>query len=252
MATPFAKLADALEALHNLQTNGSVAIRSADLSRTHRERLVQNGFLGDVIKGWYVPARPGETRGESTAWYASFWQFCAAYLNHLKGDDWCLSPEQSIALHTENMTVPKQLLVRATKARNNVTELPHGTSLLDIRAALPEPAQVTTKNGLRIYSLPAALIACNKQNSSIFKELDLGRISVSAKRVVNNVKEIRKQLNNVENGFGLNNPDEAQLMSKGSERNFLSMLVYDSFYKSNEIDASQLVALFKRTTLPVM
>ena len=164
MATPSEKLADALEALHDLQINGSVAIRSADLSRTHRERLVQNGFLEDVIKGWYVPARPDETRGESTAWYASFWQFCAAYLNHLKGDDWCLSPEQSIALHTENMTVPKQLLVRATKARNNVTELPHGTSLLDIRAALPEPAQVTTKNGLRIYSLPAALIACSKQS----------------------------------------------------------------------------------------
>ena len=107
MATPSEKLADALEALHELQKRDSVAIRSADLSRTHRERLVQNGFLEEVIKGWYVPARPDETRGESTAWYASFWQFCAAYLNHLKGDDWCLSPEQSLALHTENMTVPK-------------------------------------------------------------------------------------------------------------------------------------------------
>lgn len=164
MATPSEKLADALEALHDLQKNSSVAIRSADLSRTHRERLLQNGFLEEVIKGWYVPARPDETRGESTAWYASFWQFCAAYLNHLKGDDWCVSPEQSIALHTENMTVPQQLLVRATKARNNVTELPHGTSLLDIRATLPESTQVTTKNGLRIYSLPAALIACGKQS----------------------------------------------------------------------------------------
>ena len=87
MATPSEKLADALEALHDLQKNGSVAIRSADLSRTHRERLVQNGFLEEVIKGWYVPARPDETCGESTAWYASFWQFCTAYLNHLKGDD---------------------------------------------------------------------------------------------------------------------------------------------------------------------
>lgn len=164
MATPSEKLADALEALRDLQTKGSVAIRSADLSRTHRERLVQNGFLEEVIKGWYVPARPDETRGESTAWYASFWQFCAAYLNHLKGDDWCLSPEQSIALHTDNMTVPKQLLVRATKARNNVTALPHGTSLLDVRLEIPRPTQVTTKNGLRIYSLAAALIACSQQS----------------------------------------------------------------------------------------
>lgn len=164
MATPSEKLADALEALHQLQKNGLVAIRSAELSRTYRERLVQNGFLEEVIKGWYVPARPDETRGESTAWYASFWQFCAAYLNYLKGDDWCLSPEQSIALHIENMTVPKQLLVRAIKARNNVTALPHGTSLLDIRSSLPEPDQVSVKNGLRIYSLSAALIACSKQS----------------------------------------------------------------------------------------
>ena len=164
MATPSEKLADALEVLHQLQKNGLVAIRSAELSRTYRERLVQNGFLEEVIKGWYVPARPDETRGESTAWYASFWRFCAAYLNYLKGDDWCLSPEQSIALHTENMTVPKQLLVRAIKARNNVTALPHGTSLLDIRSSLPEPDQVSVKNGLRIYSLSAALIACSKQS----------------------------------------------------------------------------------------
>ncbi len=49
MAIPSEKLADALEALHDLQTNGSVAIRSAVLSRTHRERLVQNGCLEEVI-----------------------------------------------------------------------------------------------------------------------------------------------------------------------------------------------------------
>lgn len=189
MATPSEKLADALEALHDLQTNGSVAIRSANLSRTHRERLVQNGFLEEVIKGWYVPTRPDETRGESTAWYASFWQFCAAYLNHLKGDDWCLSPEQSIALHTENMTVPKQLLVRATKARNNVTALPHGTSLLDIRAALPQSAQVTTKNGLRIYRLPSALIACSKQ-SFIQNPTDM-RAALS---MVSDASEVLEQL----------------------------------------------------------
>ncbi|MDA9004159.1 Fic family protein [bacterium] len=111
-----------------------------------------------------MPARPDETSGESTAWYTSFWPFSAAYLNYLKGDDWCLSPEQSIALHTENMTVPKQLLVRATKARNNVTTWLHGTSLLDIRSSLPEPAQVTLKQGLRLYSLPSALMACSQHS----------------------------------------------------------------------------------------
>jgi len=142
MAKPSEKLAESLEVLHQLQERGMVAIRSGDLSRTHRERLCQNGFLQEVIKGWYIPARPDETTGESTAWYASFWQFCAAYLEHLKGKDWCLSPEQSLSLHAENWTVPKQLLVRAIKARNNITSLPHNTSLLDIRSTLPEDKDI--------------------------------------------------------------------------------------------------------------
>jgi len=121
MATPSEKLADSLEVLHKLQEAGKVAIRSSDLTRTHRERLSKNGFLQEVMKGWYIPARPDESVGESTAWYASYWQFCATYLHQLRGDDWSLSPEQSITLHVENWAVPKQLLIRATKAGNNLT-----------------------------------------------------------------------------------------------------------------------------------
>ncbi|HKK18291.1 MAG TPA: Fic family protein [Opitutales bacterium] len=159
MTTPHEKLAESLEALHQLQAAGRIAIRSQDLSRTDRERLLRDGFLLEVMKGWYVPSRPDETQGESTAWYASFWEFCAAYLESLKGADWSLSPEQSIALLAENWTVPKQLLVRSVKARNNVTALPHGTSLLDIRAKLPEAGNETQVNGLRLFALRAALVA---------------------------------------------------------------------------------------------
>lgn len=160
MAKPAEKLAESLEALHELQARGAVAIRSAELSRTHRERLIRNGFLQEVIKGWYVPTRPDETAGESTAWYAAFWPFCAAYLQQLKGKDWCLSPEQSLSIHAENWTVPHQLLIRAVKARNNITALPHNTSLLDVRTSMPDGNDVVVKNGLRLFSLPAALIAC--------------------------------------------------------------------------------------------
>ena len=158
MPSPSKKLAESLQVLHELQERGGVAIRSRDLTRTHRERLCKSGFLQEVIKGWYVPARPGEAPGESTAWYASFWSFCAAYLQYLKGDDWCLSPEQSVSLHAENWTVPRQLLVRATKARNNITALPHDTALLDIRASIPESKNIVIRDELRLFSLPAALI----------------------------------------------------------------------------------------------
>ena len=99
MASPHEKLAESLKALRALQDRSFVAVRSGDLTRTHRERLVKNGFLQEVMKGWYIPARPADAAGESTAWYASFWGFCATYLQERFGTNWSLSPEQSLLLH---------------------------------------------------------------------------------------------------------------------------------------------------------
>jgi len=159
MAAPSEKLAQSLEVLRKLQAaDGAPAIRARDLTRTHRERLVANGFLQEVMKGWYIPSRPDEVRGESTAWYASFWRFCAAYLEERFGKDWSLSPEQSLSLHGGNWTVPRQLRVRSPRARNSVTGLAHGTSLLDLRAALPAAADRRELEGLRVFAPDSALI----------------------------------------------------------------------------------------------
>ncbi len=164
MASPSEKLAESLEILHGLQNaKGAAAIRAKDMTRVHRERLLANGFLQEVIKGWYIPSRPDEKSGESTAWYASFWRFAAIYLGTRFGKNWCLSPEQSLSLHGGNWTVPRQLAVRSPRGKNNVTKLPHGTSMLDLKAALPPPADREQKDGLRIYSLEAALIDCSPQ-----------------------------------------------------------------------------------------
>jgi hypothetical protein len=160
MAIPHKKLAESLEVLRALQECGVVAVRSGDLTRTHRERLVKNGFLQGVMKGWYIPVHPDEVTGESTAWYASFWGFCAVYLKERFGTNWSLSPEQSLLLHVGNMAVPRQLLVRSPRARNKITTLPHNTSLFETRAALPEAGQVTEKDGLRMFSVPSGLVSC--------------------------------------------------------------------------------------------
>jgi len=158
MATPSQKLAESLEALRALQQDGTIAIRSSELSRTHRERLLDNGFLQEVMKGWYIPTRPDEQAGESMAWYASFWGFCADYLTDRFNKNWSLSPEQSLFLHTGNWTIPQQLLVRTPKGGNKPTRLPHGTSIFDVRAALPEGGQGDTEEGLNLFSLPACLV----------------------------------------------------------------------------------------------
>lgn len=162
MASPQEKLADSLAALETLQRKGVVAVRSANLSRTDRERLRAAGFLKEVMKGWYIPTRPDERHGESTAWYASFWSFCAAYLEERFGDQWCLSPEQSLFLHAGQHTVPRQLLVRAPRGRNRRTALPHHTELFELRVELPRKGIRETLEGLRAYTLPAALVHCGE------------------------------------------------------------------------------------------
>ncbi|NRQ12794.1 Fic family protein [Ensifer sesbaniae] len=160
MASPQQKLAESLEVLKALQDRGAVAIRAADLTRTHRERLLKNGFLQEVMKGWYIPGRPDEA-GETTAWYASFWDFCAAYLRERFGSEWSLSPEQSLSFHAGNRAVPAQLLVRSPKARNRATSLAHNNSVFDVRASLPEGGAREERDGLILFSLPAALVACS-------------------------------------------------------------------------------------------
>jgi hypothetical protein len=161
MATPADKLAASLAVLKELQDAGRVALRASDMSRTHRERLIKAGCIKEVIRGWYIPCRPDEPAGESTSWYASFWSFCSSYLDSRFDEGWCVSPEQSISLHTGNWTVPRQLLVRSPRGNNKPTELVHGTSIFDVRLDLPPAADREVKDGVRLYKLSAALLSCS-------------------------------------------------------------------------------------------
>jgi len=162
MASPSEKLAQSLEQLQKLQNDRGIAVvRASDLSRTHKERLVANGFLREVIKGWYISTRPDEQEGDTTSWYISFWYFISVYLEARFGKNWCLSPEQSLLLHSGKRTVPKQLLVRSPKAQNNIINLLHGTSLFDFKVALPPQNQRDEIEGNQVYSLAAGLVFCS-------------------------------------------------------------------------------------------
>jgi fido (protein-threonine AMPylation protein) len=158
VATRTQPLAAALERLRALQVAGRVAIRSADLPRTARERLVRNGFLQEVMRGWYVPASPGEQPGDTTPWYAAYWPFVAAYLDVRLGPDWCVSADQSLLLHVGDRTVPPQLLVRSPRGNNKPTPLMHGTSVFDVRLELPPPEERVVLDGVRAMTLGAALV----------------------------------------------------------------------------------------------
>jgi len=55
------------------------------------------------------------------------------------------------------------LFVRAPKSGNKPTPLPHDTSLFDMRAALPPANEIVLFEGLRLFSVPAALIGASEQ-----------------------------------------------------------------------------------------
>ena len=159
MPTPHEKLAASLTALEKLQRNGRRVFRSRELSRTDRERLVAQGFLRVVIKGWLISVNTGTAEGDTTPWHASFWEFCTAYCEERFGNDWHLSPEQSLLLHAESTVIPQQIIVYTSKGTNNAIALLFGISLYDLRQKqMPPPEDLVTRAGLHIHAPAAALI----------------------------------------------------------------------------------------------
>jgi len=159
MSSPNEKLAESLDALKALQEGNRCVFRSDDLSRVHRERLVESGFLQEVMKGWLISSSPDSRAGESTPWHASFWEFCARYCDERFGEQWHLSPEQSLFLHGERTVIPDQLVVHSPKATNNDINLLFGTTLYDLKVAeMPATAALTVRDGLRLFSPAAALV----------------------------------------------------------------------------------------------
>src|ERR1700747_86779 len=159
MPSPNEKLAESLDVLKALQEGNRRVFRSDDLSRVHRERLAKNGFLQEVMKGWLISSSPDAQAGESTPWHASFWEFCARYCDERFGEQWHLSPEQSLFLHGERTVIPDQLVVHSPKATNNDIKLLFGTTLYDLKVAeMPPGAALMVRDGLRLFTPAASLV----------------------------------------------------------------------------------------------
>ena len=162
MPKPHERLASALEALKGLQEGGLQGIPGPKLSRADREALLRAGFLKEVIRGWYIPRRPDEADGDSTAWYASMREFIADYAQERFGDRWHVNPEQSVLLRSGERTIPKQVQIWASEGTNQTVELLHGCSLFIYKAAKLLPSSPVQDCGrLRLVELSAALVAAS-------------------------------------------------------------------------------------------
>ena len=155
-------LAKALQSLKSLQdANRVFAIHGSEvLGASNTSVLVENGFLEPVIRGWYIPSNPSHA-GTTITWYASYWGFIATYCNDRFGDDWCLTPEESISVLSGVSIIPQQVIVKVLKGSNTPQQLLHETSILNITAKLPSRIDTEPTYGLHVYPLAEALLRCS-------------------------------------------------------------------------------------------
>lgn len=159
MATIAEKMVESLKVLQALQKDKNCVVLKGtkEISRTHLNRLLKSGYLQEVMKGWYISSRPG-AEGDTTVWYTSYWYFVAKYATERFGVEWCLTPEQSLDIHSGKTTIPVQSIVRSPHGNNNIIKLMYGTSLFDLKADVPTDIFIHPVYGVNMYSLPEGLV----------------------------------------------------------------------------------------------
>ena len=166
MAQPFHKLLAA--SLRNAkQAAGHQIIRSEQLSRINRERLIKADCLQKIVRGWYLFCTPGTDPGESAPWYASFWDFVRLYLTERFGKDYCLSPEASLNLYLGKNYLPSQIVIITKSGGTAVLKLLHNTSLLMYQDKKNFQKEINTIRGINALPFEYALA---KMTTSFYQQ----------------------------------------------------------------------------------
>jgi fido (protein-threonine AMPylation protein) len=157
VATP-KNIAESLgRVLEAAKKNGGNIVLSADIERADRELLVRTKWLQEIIKGWYMLVRPDVNSGDSTVWYANFWDFVRIYLAHHYGEEYCLSAVNSLELHIGSSAIPKQVLVLTARGGGKSQSLLFDTSVFAYTSSDNLPEDRTKIKGLHVMNLPFAL-----------------------------------------------------------------------------------------------
>jgi Fic family protein len=153
------KLAEAL-AVAGKAAVGNI-INSMSIGDRQRTLLISQGYLKLIIKGWYLLDADLMTRnaGESALWYESIWSFIGQYVSNKVDNNYWLSPEASLDLHTGSNLLAKQLIVYVENFTSITANLPNGMSLL-LLGSTKKPYKLMTVKGLNAHSLESALVEC--------------------------------------------------------------------------------------------
>jgi len=151
--------AEALARIHAIieQKKGQHILHTSEISRSDREILTHTNWLQEIISGWYLVVRPDVLPGDTTAWFANFWDFIQCYLEYHYKKEYCLSAESSLDLQLGATQIPKQIIVMAKGGSGKPLKLPYDTSLLVYKDPSRLPDEYETIRGLQVLPLVYAL-----------------------------------------------------------------------------------------------
>lgn len=163
------KLAKALTELHQVLGSEQGVVRGKQLKNPTRLLLLERGYLREILKGWYFVSDPLAEPGDTTPFYANYWEYLASYLSERFGTDYCLTAEHSLLRHAQHNVVPQQVNVMLAVNQSQIQELAFGHSVAVYPGgkSFPSPVDQASLMGIRCMSAPYCLVMLNPR---YFKE----------------------------------------------------------------------------------
>ena len=191
-------LAEALLSLKKIQDKEGNVFKSDKLNAKNITILKANNYLFSIVKGWYCIQNPSTKLGDTATWYVNAWLFFSKYLSDRFGKNgYCLNPHDSLMLHTEKNTIPKQLTVIIKKGvSSSNTKLPDGMSLFAYADKHNFPKDIDKKRNVNVFKIEDVL--CKSDNNSFINnplEMEIALKSIRDISVIINSLISLKRMN---------------------------------------------------------
>src|ERR1039457_4628218 len=82
------------------QAVDGVVLRTGKLPQRVREVLRDSGWLREIFKGYALLVEPSSKENDETLWQGNYWTFLSVYLQERFGNDYVLSPDNSLDVLT--------------------------------------------------------------------------------------------------------------------------------------------------------
>lgn len=158
--TPRQKLARALEELHGVLGSDRGVVRGLQLANANRLLLLEFGYLREILKGWYFVSDPTAEQGDTTPFFANFWEYLARYLSERFGAGYCLTAEHSLLRHAQHTVIPKtvNVVLEANQSQVQALAFGHTVAMFPGKSTFPSATQTVDVHGLRCMNMPLSLV----------------------------------------------------------------------------------------------